>query len=112
MRPIRLKRRADFLAAAKGRRVKGRDFTVQIRQRADELGPRVGFTVTKKVGNAPERNRIKRRLRAVCAANCGAFAAGTDYVILARRGVLSAPFQSLEAALWEATAGGRHNGLG
>ena len=66
----RLKKRADFLAAAKGRRQHQRCFVLQGRQRevAGEASenadaPRFGFTVTKKVGNSVVRNRIRRRLR-------------------------------------------------
>jgi ribonuclease P protein component len=59
----RLRQRADFLAVANGARVNSAAFTLQGRLR-DDPGPiRVGFTVTKKNGNAPERNRIRRRLR-------------------------------------------------
>ena len=59
----RLRQRADFLAVANGARVNLAAFTLQGRLR-DDPGPiRVGFTVTKKNGNAPERNRIRRRLR-------------------------------------------------
>ena len=59
----RLRQRADFLAVANGARVNSPAFVLQSRSR-DDGGPiRVGFTVTKKNGNAPERNRIRRRLR-------------------------------------------------
>lgn len=61
----RLIKRRDFLAAASGRRFHSERMTVQGRLRDDETGSmRVGFTLTKRVGNAVERNRIKRRLRA------------------------------------------------
>ncbi len=61
----RLIKRSDFLAAASGRRFHSERMTVQGRLRDDENpGMRVGFTLTKRVGNAVERNRIKRRLRA------------------------------------------------
>ena len=59
----RLKQRADFVAAAGGPRMAGPAFVLQSRPR-DDAGPvRIGFTVTKKVGSATERNRIRRRLR-------------------------------------------------
>ena len=61
----RLRQRADFLAAASGAKVHAGAFVLQARQREDETQPRVGFTVSKKVGNAVERNRVRRRLREI-----------------------------------------------
>lgn len=62
--PGRLKRRAQFLAAAsKGRKAVLPGMIVQSRARQDEDPALLGFTVTKKVGNAVVRNRTKRRLR-------------------------------------------------
>jgi ribonuclease P protein component len=59
----RLRQRADFLAVANGPRMNSAAFVVQSRAR-DDAGPvRVGFTVTKKVGTATERNRVRRRRR-------------------------------------------------
>lgn len=100
----RLKRRAEFKRAARGVRV-GRDaFTLQAVRRADDDPPRVGFTVTKKTGNAVVRNRIKRRLRALAAEHPAAFEHATDYVIIARRAALAAPFQGLASELAAALA--------
>ena len=59
----RLRRRADFLAAAGGRKVATAAFVLQALGRADHGPIRVGFTVSKKVGTAVERNRVRRRLR-------------------------------------------------
>jgi ribonuclease P protein component len=59
-----LKKRAEFLACARGRKHHFACFTLQILQRSDENPARFGFTATKKLGNAVVRNRIKRRLRA------------------------------------------------
>jgi ribonuclease P protein component len=62
--PTRLKRRAEFLrAAAKGRKMAMPGLVLQVLPRDDFEPARVGFTVTKKVGNAVVRNRTRRRLR-------------------------------------------------
>ncbi|GAB5378208.1 MAG: ribonuclease P protein component [Acuticoccus sp.] len=96
----RLKRRAAFRHAARGIRVGREEFTLQAVARDDAAAaPRIGFTVTKKVGNAVVRNRIRRRLRALCDEEAGAFASGNDYVIVARRAALTAPFAELRAEL-------------
>ncbi len=96
----RLTRRSEFLAAAAGRRFHTPRMTVQgiMRTSAADSGAgmRVGFTVTKRVGNAPERNRIRRRLRAaVDLASTSWPAASLDLVLIARREAISAPFDQL-----------------
>lgn len=71
-------------------------FVLQGRQRADEGPPRVGFTVSKKVGNAVERNRVRRRLREVVRlSDAGRFRAGNDYVLIGRRAALQLSFARL-----------------
>jgi ribonuclease P protein component len=101
-RPIRLKKRPAFLRAAGGRKVHAALFTLQgIARPGGEAGEaRVGFTVTKKVGGAVERNRIKRRLREAVRITPGLDLQPThDYVIVARRAALEVSFASLTAAL-------------
>jgi ribonuclease P protein component len=89
----RLKRRADFRAAASGRRAPGIAFVLQARRRADAGGARVGFTVSRQVGNAVERNRVRRRLREIVRlATAESLHSGHDYVLIGRRGALSLPF--------------------
>ncbi len=93
----RLTKRPDFVAAASGRRFHTERMTVQARLREGSgLGLRFGLTVTKRVGHATERNRIKRRLRAAIPT------AGKDYtnidadvVVIGRRDILSADFDLL-----------------
>ena len=83
-----LTKRADFLSAARARRMSRPGFTLQARQRADDEVPdlvRVGFTCSKKVGNAVARNRAKRRLRALAREILpGAGRPGWDYVLIGR----------------------------
>jgi ribonuclease P protein component len=62
--PLRLKRRAEFLrAASKGRKAAVHGLVLQALARNDDGPARIGFTVTKKVGNAVVRNRTRRRLK-------------------------------------------------
>ena len=102
--PQSLRKRRDFLAAATGRRFHTERMTAQTRLRgADEMrdgtraaGLYVGLTVTKRVGHATERNRIKRRLRRAVAIACGTVPpAQADIVLVARRPALDAPFAIL-----------------
>lgn len=96
----RLRSRADFLAVRKGERRKGPFFLLEVLKRNETGEPRVGYTVTKKQGNAVERNRMRRRLREAVRLH-GRFAMrpGHDYVIVARRDTLDASFSRLTAAL-------------
>ena len=103
--PVRLKKRPLFVRAAGGRKIHSALFTLQALSRPDDeaSAPRVGFTVTKKVGGAVERNRIKRRLRELVRTAADLELKPThDYVIVARRAVLDASFPALAAGLGSA----------
>ncbi|WP_420406828.1 ribonuclease P protein component [Hoeflea sp.] len=103
MRPGRLKNRPDFLAVQKGSRLRGPYFLLETLDRGMTAeAPRIGYTVTRKQGNAVERNRMRRRLREAVRQMAGVpFKPGHDYVIVARRDTLSAPFDRLVQALSE-----------
>jgi len=92
----RLRRRAEFLAVAAGARVPASAFVLQARRR-DDAGPaRVGYTVSKKVGTAVERNRVRRRLKeAVRRSASQHMRCGHDYVIVGRRTALTLDFERL-----------------
>jgi len=96
----RLRRRRDFQRVARGRRAAAEAFTLQAIQREEQedgaTGPRVGFTVTRKVGGAVERNRIRRRLKEALRAAGPLEAEGDhDYVLIARREALARSFAAL-----------------
>ncbi len=117
-----LKKRTEFLRVAKGRRASMPGMVVQMAPTpsgpADSLlvpgtTIRVGYTVTKKVGNAVVRNRVRRRLRAAA----GRILAdrgnpGHDYVLIARSCAVTRPFNclldDLEQALINLDAPPRH----
>jgi len=92
----RLRQRADFVAAATGAKAPTAAFVLQARKRGDSGPIRVGFTVTKKVGSAVERNRVRRRLKAVVSRSVtGRLRPGHDYVLVGRRAALVLPFDRL-----------------
>ena len=107
----RLKQRADFLAAAKGRKVPAGAFVLQMRERSDMAPPRFGFTVSKKVGNAVERNRVRRRLREIVRRHAALLPEkGHDYVLIGRRAALAMPFERMAAEFTGALARMRKQG--
>ncbi len=106
--PGRLKKRSEFLAVRRGEKRRGRLFLLEVLDRADDAPPRFGMTVTKKVGNAAVRNRIRRRLKEATRVHAGGdMAAGNDYVIVGRREVLAVPFDELKRELSRRIRGAR-----
>jgi len=115
-----LKKRADFLRIARGRRWSTPGVVVQMAPRPGQAsdtqsGVRIGFTVTKKVGNAVIRNRVKRRLRAAADEIMKSQGRpGHDYVLIGRRQTQDRPFHclldDLQGALIKLHSSGRSNG--
>jgi ribonuclease P protein component len=98
--PARLKKRAQFLAVRAGEKRRGPLFLLEVLKHDTDAPPRVGFTVTKKVGNAAVRNRIRRRLREAVRVHAARdMEAGTDYVIVGRADCLSASFEAIAGEL-------------
>ncbi len=89
-----LKRRAEFLrVASKGRRASTHGLVLQAMQRSDEEPVRLGFTVTKKVGNSVVRNRTRRRLREAARLLLAETpAVGADLVLVGRDTTRARPF--------------------
>ena len=97
-----LKKRAQFLYVAQGKKANGRFLSLQMRVR--ETSPnliksteiRFGLTASKKVGNAVSRNRARRRLRAALSKALPLYGiAGSDYVAIARPQTIVAKWQDL-----------------
>lgn len=105
-----LKKRAEFQRVRGGGRATSAAFVLEGKPRPaadaarDAPGPRFGFTITKKIGNAVTRNRIRRRLRAALQLLCARADPATDYVIVARTVAAELPFAALLADLERALA--------
>jgi len=131
MKPVTLKKRHDFLRVRGGARYQGPAFLLEAKRRdAADIGtpnaaavafqgPRFGFTVTKRLGGAVKRNRIRRRLKAAIGLTAEAGAqARTDYVVVARAAAYDVAFADLveqfakafEVTARRTTAGGGHRG--
>lgn len=104
--PVVLNKRADFVKASGGLRHGTVGFHLQARARGDDTAVRIGFTCSKKVGNAVARNRAKRRLREVARAVLPAHGRpGWDYVLVGRASVTAThDFQAMLADLVTALA--------
>jgi ribonuclease P protein component len=101
----RLRRRSEFLSAAKGLRFNAQAFSVQAVRRPQAGEVRFGFTTTKKIGNAVERARMRRRLKEAIRTTEGLpVREGHDYVFLARREALTTPFAELSTQIVRALA--------
>ncbi|MDB5394482.1 MAG: rnpA [Rhodospirillales bacterium] len=110
----RLKKRSEFLAVAAANRrwttlglvlqarphpnnISGSDETLPVAELRHTGELRVGFTATKKIGNAVVRNRARRRLRAaVSDVLKGSNTASADLVVVARQGTIKRPYADLK----------------
>ncbi len=95
--PARLKRRAEFLrVAAKGRKAATHGLVLQALTRDDAEVARIGFTVTKKIGGAVERNRTRRRLKEAARLEFARDPVlGVDLVLIGREGTRRRSFPEL-----------------
>ena len=101
---VTLTKRRDFLAANAGKRAPMPAFVLLVRRRDDnDAAMRVGYTVTKKIGNAVVRNRIKRRFRALAQAVLPESGVpGADHILIGRSDGLTRDFAQLKTDLIKA----------
>jgi ribonuclease P protein component len=108
---ITLKRRGEFQRVRKGARWAGPAFVLEAKERNLENGgrpaagqePRFGFTVTRQIGKAVDRNRIRRRLKAAVRGVGPDYAKGNfDYVLIARKPALTSAFGAIVSDLVKA----------
>jgi ribonuclease P protein component len=104
--PETFKQRADFLRlAARGRKLGKHGFVMQICTGGPAIGPRVGYTATKKIGNAVVRNRARRRLKEAARLTlAGRPLPGVEMVLICRQETASMPFARLRAGIDAALA--------
>jgi ribonuclease P protein component len=100
----RLKKRSDYLIITKaGQRFVTPAFILQVYHRTSENTARIGFTASRKVGGAVERNRAKRRLRALAHQFLMPLACqSTDYVLIARKEALTRTYALMAEDLQKA----------
>ena len=103
---LTLRQRRDFLLANKARRAPMPGFVLLVRRRDDgDPAIRLGITVTRKIGNAVVRNRLKRRFRALGRELLPtAGVRGADHVLIGRADGVERPFDLLRAELAKALA--------
>ena len=97
-------KRADFLAANRGKRYATPGFVLLVfDRRDDDLAKRLGITITKKVGNAVVRNRMRRRFRELAMEMLGDLGkAGADHILIGRDGGIERDFGTLRAEMAKA----------
>ena len=99
-----MKKRADFLAANRGKRYATPGFVLLVRDRADDSPAiRLGITITKKVGNSVIRNRMRRRFRELAREMLAAKGKpGADHVLIGREGGIERDYGQLREELAKA----------
>ena len=97
---MRLRKSRDFAAARRGGRSWSDKLLVLIARRTDGETCRYGFSVSKRVGNAVARNRVKRRLRETARQDVAArIEGGWDFVVIARKDAADADGRRLSRSL-------------
>jgi ribonuclease P protein component len=97
---FRIKKNKEFQAVfQKGQSVANRQFVLYMLEKKDQAHFRIGLSVSKKIGNAVTRNRIKRYIRQVFHENKGRISPKKDYVIIARKPAAEMDYHSIKKSL-------------
>ncbi|KKI89754.1 ribonuclease P [Bacillus sp. SA1-12] len=99
-RKYRIKKNEDFQAVFKqGKSIANRQFVIYIMQNPEEKEFRIGLSVSKKIGNAVTRNRIKRLIRQVFLEEKHKIANGKEYIIIARKPAADMGYHEVKSSL-------------
>jgi len=93
----KIKKRSDYLRASKSKYQVSESFILQFHNRKDTKEPRYGITVTKKIGNATKRNKVKRRIRHLIKDFLPKYGKnGYDYVFIAKENLINEDWDKLK----------------
>ena len=93
----KITKRSDYLRASKSKFLVSESFILQFHNRKDTKEPRYGITVTKKIGNASKRNKVKRRIRHLIKDFLPKYGKnGYDYVFIAKENLISENWDKLK----------------
>ncbi|NMC52218.1 MAG: ribonuclease P protein component [Chloroflexi bacterium] len=98
-REFRLRRSTDFKRVRRTGKSYAHPLIVLIVDPTEQGGIKIGISASHTVGNAVNRNRVKRRLRAVMDELLPAFQANADVILLARKPIVDASFDDLRKAV-------------
>ena len=93
----KITKRSDYLRASKSKFLVSESFILQFHNRKDTKEPRYGITVTKKIGNASKRNKVKRRIRHLIKDFLPKYGKnGYDYVFIAKENLINEDWDKLK----------------